>query len=309
MFSTATKTTITSPVVQQKTTATFFRKAGEEIFFGAKESPSFFGKPIQAKLTVSTPDDPHKKEADTGIGSIQTKLSMWESNDKYEQEANITADKVVRRLSEPPTPLQPNVKPLGKHVSQFLQQKNTINEREERLQKKEDKDNLLKEESPQKSFIEGSGKSLDDTIQCNAVAGAQKEKIQTKTEKNSLDIASSDIESSLSSTKGSGSPLPPNTLQQMESSFGADFSNVRIHTNSGAVQMNKDLGAHAFTHGPDFYLNNGKYNPNSSVSKHLLAHELTHVIQKGEAGIQKKGNGFSEVISKTANKSIQALPA
>src|SRR3978361_1693259 len=65
MFSSADKTTKSAPAVQQKTAGnTFFKKAGEESFFGAKESPSFFGKPVQAKLTVSTPDDTHEKEAD-----------------------------------------------------------------------------------------------------------------------------------------------------------------------------------------------------------------------------------------------------
>ncbi|MEO5889865.1 MAG: hypothetical protein ABIQ31_06400, partial [Ferruginibacter sp.] len=65
MFSTATKSVNIAPSVRQKTAGnTFFRKAGDNAFFGAKESTSFFGKPVQAKLTVSTPDDPQEKEAD-----------------------------------------------------------------------------------------------------------------------------------------------------------------------------------------------------------------------------------------------------
>src|SRR5689334_7305006 len=65
MFSSAEKTNHFSPVVQQKTTgASFFRKAGEESFFGTKETPSFFSSFIQPKLTVSSPDDPQEKEAD-----------------------------------------------------------------------------------------------------------------------------------------------------------------------------------------------------------------------------------------------------
>jgi len=66
MFSSATKTTKNVTAVPQKTAGTtFFRKAGEQSFFGSKETNSFFGKPVQAKLTVSTPDDPQEKEADT----------------------------------------------------------------------------------------------------------------------------------------------------------------------------------------------------------------------------------------------------
>jgi hypothetical protein len=66
----------------------------------------------------------------------------------------------------------------------------------------------------------------------------------------------------------------------MESRFGADFSNVKIHTGSYATQLSKDLNAQAFTVGNDVYFNEGKYQPESSEGKHLLAHELTHVIQQ-----------------------------
>ncbi|MEZ4794821.1 MAG: DUF4157 domain-containing protein [Flavobacteriaceae bacterium] len=37
-------------------------------------------------------------------------------------------------------------------------------------------------------------------------------------------------------------------MSQMQSGFGADFSQVRIHADSNAVQLSKDLGAQAFTH-------------------------------------------------------------
>jgi len=74
---------------------------------------------------------------------------------------------------------------------------------------------------------------------------------------------------------------------EMESGFGTDFSNVKIHTNSNAVQMSKELGAQAFTHGNDIYFNKGKFNPSSKEGKHLLAHELTHTVQQ-KGAIRKK---------------------
>lgn len=42
----------------------FSAKAPAEPFFGAQEKPSFFSAPVQPKLTVSQPNDPHEKEAD-----------------------------------------------------------------------------------------------------------------------------------------------------------------------------------------------------------------------------------------------------
>ncbi len=107
----------------------------------------------------------------------------------------------------------------------------------------------------------------------------QAQPIQTLSRDNSPEW----IQRNIISSKGMGSPLPPNTLSFMEKRFGVDFSDVNIHTGSTAVQMNRSLGAHAFTTGKDIYFNNGKFNPESSSGRHLLAHELTHVIQQGKA--------------------------
>jgi hypothetical protein len=63
----------------------------------------------------------------------------------------------------------------------------------------------------------------------------------------------------------------------MEPRFGADFSGVRVHTDSNAVQMNKELGAQAFAHGSDIYYGAGK----SPGKNELTAHELTHTVQQG----------------------------
>ena len=70
MFSTTEKTVKSAPAIQQKGAGTsFFKKSGEEGFFGMKETAkqenaTFFNAPVQAKLKVSSPDDPQEKEAD-----------------------------------------------------------------------------------------------------------------------------------------------------------------------------------------------------------------------------------------------------
>lgn len=125
---------------------------------------------------------------------------------------------------------------------------------------------------------------------CAECEKEEQQQVQKKGEDNGSSEAPTDIESRLQSSKGSGSPLPSQTRQHMESSFGADFSGVRVHTGSSAVQMSRDLGAQAFTHGSDIYFNSGKYNTDSSAGKTLMAHELTHVVQQGHAavpGVQK----------------------
>lgn len=93
--------------------------------------------------------------------------------------------------------------------------------------------------------------------------------------------ATTSLATNLSSTKGLGAPLSGTTRQFMETAFGVDFSRVRVHADGAAANMSRDIHAKAFTYGNDIYFNNGQYNPQSLQGRHLLAHELTHVVQQG----------------------------
>src|SRR3546814_16292527 len=70
----------------------------------------------------------------------------------------------------------------------------------------------------------------------------------------------------------------------MESRFGTNFSSVNIHTDSKAVQLSRNVNARAFTHGNDIYFSEGEFAPQTQGGKHLLAHELTHVVQQNSSG-------------------------
>ncbi|RMA58862.1 eCIS core domain-containing protein [Ulvibacter antarcticus] len=98
------------------------------------------------------------------------------------------------------------------------------------------------------------------------------------------------LENLLSKSKGRGQNLDSGVRSQMESRFGADFGSVKVHKDSNAISMNKQLRAQAFTNGHDIFFNSGKYNPSSKSGKKLIAHELTHTIQQGASGnqIQRK---------------------
>ena len=79
---------------------------------------------------------------------------------------------------------------------------------------------------------------------------------------------------------GGGSPLDRETRGFMESRLGADFGDVRIHTDSKASESAKSVQAHAYTVGNDVVFQSGKYEPDSDSGKRMLAHELTHVVQQ-----------------------------
>ena len=73
-----------------------------------------------------------------------------------------------------------------------------------------------------------------------------------------------------------GSPLPADTRSFMESRFGADFMNVRVHTDSLAAESAAAVQAKAYTVGSHI-----AFGPGASLSdKHLLAHELAHTVQQ-----------------------------
>ncbi len=95
----------------------------------------------------------------------------------------------------------------------------------------------------------------------------------------------------IESSRGKGRRMPDKTRAEMEQGIGADFRGVNIHTDEKSANMNRELGAQAFTHGRDIYFNNGKYNPDSTNGKRLLAHELTHVVQQGKSIRRKTESG------------------
>jgi hypothetical protein len=248
----------------------FFQKKSNGYFFGHTGNPFFDSSPVQAKLAVNEP------------------------NDKYEQEADAMADKVVQRLAtqesftKKDTAVQ--TKKIATTISPVVQTKCAGCEQEEKLERKEEED--LVQESPldlqRKPIFESNAEPPDDEnniqLKC-ATCEKEEKKLQTKNESNSSSSTLSSVETVLNGSKGHGDPIPDTTRADMESFFGADFSDVRIHNDSSAVQMNKSLNAQAFTHGNDIYFNAGKYDTNSRGGKHLLAHELTHTLQQNNASL------------------------
>jgi uncharacterized protein DUF4157 len=79
---------------------------------------------------------------------------------------------------------------------------------------------------------------------------------------------------------GGGSPLDRDTRSFMESRLGADFSDVRVHTDGKATESARSVQAHAYTVGNDVVFQSDKYAPESDSGQRMLAHELTHVVQQ-----------------------------
>jgi hypothetical protein len=84
--------------------------------------------------------------------------------------------------------------------------------------------------------------------------------------------------------KSGGSPLDAPVRQRMETSFGTDFSDVRVHTGGSAAASAGAVDAHAYTVGNEIVLGEGQ-TPGSPSHERTLAHELTHVVQQRQGPV------------------------
>ncbi|MFF2751277.1 DUF4157 domain-containing protein [Kitasatospora sp. NPDC058048] len=93
-----------------------------------------------------------------------------------------------------------------------------------------------------------------------------------------------------------GRPLDHDTRTEMEGRFGADFSDVRVHTDAAARASAVEVGARAYTSGHHVVIGDG------GGDKHTLAHELTHVIQQRQGPVAGSDNGTGLKVSDPSDR-------
>src|SRR5262249_25123566 len=79
---------------------------------------------------------------------------------------------------------------------------------------------------------------------------------------------------------GGGTPLDEGTRTSMESRFGQDFGDVRIHNDAHASASAEAVGANAYTVGNEIAFRSGHFDASSPTGQRTLAHELSHVVQQ-----------------------------
>ncbi len=89
---------------------------------------------------------------------------------------------------------------------------------------------------------------------------------------------------------GAGAGWMTRFRTKMEQGFRANFSQVKVHTDSESDTLNRSLQSRAFTTGKDIFFRQGEYNPGQQAGQKLIAHELTHVVQQnGARAVQRQG--------------------
>lgn len=231
------------------------------------------------------------------VPALQMKMKVNQPGDKFEQEADRMADKVMR-MPAPVSSASPLKEDrLQRQADDRLQKKEKEEDKiqkaaipEERIQKTEDKE-------IQKAEDESIQKAEDERIQ---KAPTAEEKLQRKAD--GVPIAGPSTQSAIQNRTTGGQPLSGEVRGFMEARFGADFGNVRIHSDPEAASLSNQLSARAFTYQNHVFFSRDQYQPGTSVGKQLLAHELTHTIQQGHV-VQRS----QEVTTTTTPPPVQRL--
>jgi hypothetical protein len=264
-------------------------------------SSTFFGPKIQKKLKTGTVGDKYEVEADKVADKVVNNNAKG-TNGLFQSKKE---DEIQQKpISESITAVQSKEmkeeEPVQKKEEEEKIQKKEMKE-EEPVQKKEEEEKVQKKEMKEEEPVQAKCDECEKEDKVQKKGKEEEEKpVQTKSNTSQTESRNDNLEGKLGDSKGSGNAMDKTTKQEMEAGFGSDFSNVRVHTDSNAIQMSQELGAQAFTHGNDIYFNKGKYNPDSKEGKHLLAHELTHTIQQ-TGNIQK-----SVIPSSSEDRNLQA---
>ena len=220
---------------------------------------------------------PNPTWARVALGA-QAKLAVGTPDDRYEREADLTADRV---LTGEPVQAISRLPALGLPQGQ-TRPTNVATARPPALQRdaaRDDEDDALQRMPAQPETDE-----------------EREEPIQARAETGDASINPDAAERAMA-RGGSGSSLPSALRRRMEDGIGADFSAVRVHTGAAANDAARALNARAFTRGGDIYLARGE----DRSDPRLMGHELAHVVQQGAAD---RVGGRSTASPKVASAAI-----
>src|SRR5260221_11630859 len=181
---------------------------------------------------------------------LQTKLVVNEPGDKYEQEADQVAERVMRSSESEYS-----------QAASFSQNSSSY---------------PIQRKHPQ-------GEEVNRQPEQEEAEREEDESLQAKTFSGEKPAITSEIQTQINSIRGNGHVLPPSYRKQMEAHLGHDFSQVKIHTDTHAAETAHALHARAYTIDQDIIFGSGQFAPETYEGKKLLAHELTHVVQQSPA--------------------------
>jgi len=86
----------------------------------------------------------------------------------------------------------------------------------------------------------------------------------------------------------------------MEAGFSRSFADVRVHTGESAAESARSIAAQAYTAGRHIVFGQGHYRPDTTDGRHLIAHELTHVLQQTSTADSASAPDSSRIVQRNA---------
>jgi len=282
-----------------------------------KVEPDSEEEPQELDETIQRQEIPEAEEDEISSSESQTVQRQGETSDTPDQQTEQSdeyhnlLDIPVNVPGTPSSSIQRQVN-LGRLSNQIVQPiKPTPNPgfnrlntfKSQRIESPVKPVNPVLNQSPTPT-VQRQDNTEDEDIQNQPLQEPEEETVQKKeTPSQSSDATvTPSLEQSIQQKRGSGQVLSENVRQPMEQAFGADFSQVKVHTDSESDKLNKSIQAKAFTTGKDIFFKKGEYQPDSQPGQELLAHELTHVVQQNGNQVQAKS------VKQVATKSNKLQP-
>ncbi len=256
--------------IQKASAAPVTQSTKEDVAF-AEQKMEAFGLELQAKYGKITPEGQER------LTVLQAKMDGL-LNSQLQHARRFSHNIANIPLRRPDTPIQAKLT-IGEPGDKYEQEADeTARQVMQRIHQ------------PQSEKLQRESLPDEDELQ-------MKPMVQRRVSNGGIVAATQDLEASINQARGGGQPLAKNIREPMEQGFGADFSRVKVHTDTQSDQLNRSIQAKAFTTGQDVFFRQGAYEPGSRGGQELLAHELTHVVQQNGGAVQRfKDNGRMDKI-------------
>ena len=231
-------------------------------------------------------------------GVLQAKLFINEPGDAYEQEADRVADAAMR-MPEPVRPRAPTVQIAS---APSLQRKCACGgsegecaackeEREVELQRAAQPGSVDAVPPIVYEVLRSPGQPLDAATRGFFEPRLGPQSVSVPPHRDSPQRESSALQlGELNDRYEQEADRSAELVMRASSSFAPahDFGRVRIHTGEQAARAAAAVNALAFTVGSDIVFGANRYSPGTPAGDHLLAHELTHVVQQSTLGFVRR---------------------
>ena len=279
---------------------------------------------IQRKVTVGEANDKYEQEADQVASEVVESIHSPNSEDNSGNQGIQNKEQSVQRQINPlgkkynrpivprndtieRSPINPKGQRISREEKQLYKQSNPLIQRLY-LQKRSDPD--VSQLAVKPSYLQRQEMESEDELHMKPQETIQREEMNEDEEvqmkpdgiqRNEMPeeddmvqgndlkggTVTPEFEQNLQQAKRGGQPLQPEVQTKMGDAMGADFSEVKVHTDAQSDQLNQSIQAKAFTTGQDLFFRQGEYKPDSKTGQKLIAHELTHVVQQNGKSVNR----------------------